>query len=164
MRSIRITLAALAMLGSGGAWAGASVSYVEPDKFVDLPFSPIDRERVLKDLSDHFAELGKLLPAGQELTVEVTDLDLAGRIDHTRRSGNEIRVLRGGADWPRMELRYSLVQDGKVLKSGDAKLADMTYMDHARMISSNESLRFEKQMVDEWFAKTFSVKVRGVRG
>ena len=164
MRSIRITLAALAMLGCGGAWAGASVTYVEPDKFADMPFSSVEREHILHDLSEHFGKLGKLLPAGQELKVEVTDLDLAGRIDYTRRSGNEIRVMRGMADWPRMELRYSLVQDGQVLKSGDARLADMTYLDHARIDTSNESLRYEKKMVDEWFAKTFGVKVRGVRG
>lgn len=164
MRSLRFTLAALAMLGCGAAWAGASVTYVEPDKFADMPFSPVDREHILKDLSEHFAKLGKLLPAGQELKVEVTDVDLAGRLDYTRRSGNEIRILRGMADWPRMELRYSLVQDGAVLKSGDAKLSDMTYMEHARMINANDSLRFEKQMLDDWFAKTFGVKVRGARG
>lgn len=164
MRSARITLAALAMLGCGTAWAGASVTYVEPDKFIDMPFSSVEREHILKDLSEHFAKLGKLLPAGQELKVEVTDLDLAGRIDYTRRSGNEIRVMRGMADWPRMELRYSLVQDGAVLKSGDARLADMNYMDHVRTSRSDESLRYEKQMLDDWFAKTFSVKVRGARG
>lgn len=169
MRALRHTaaasvLAALAALASGSALAGATVTYVESDKFVDMPFSPVDRQRVLEDLSSHFAELGKLLPAGQELKVEVTDLDLAGRIDYARRGANEIRVMRGMADWPRMELRYSLEEGGKVLRSGEAKLADMNYMDHARLATANESLRFEKQMVDDWFSKTFGVKVRGARG
>jgi hypothetical protein len=167
MRAFRTTaavLAALAALASGSALAGATVTYVEPDKFPDMPFSPIDRERVLQDLTSHFAELGKLLPAGQELKVEVTDLDLAGRIDFSRRGANEIRIMRGMADWPRMELRYSLEEGGKVLRSGDAKLSDMNYMDRARLATANEPLRYEKQMVDDWFSKTFGVKVRGARG
>lgn len=169
MRALRTPLAAaalagLAALASGSALAGASVTYVDADKFPDMPFSPVDRDRVLEELSSHFTELGKLLPPGQELKVEVTDLDLAGRIDFARRGGNEIRVMRGMADWPRMELRYRLEEGGKVLRSGEAKLSDMNYMDHARLATANEPLRYEKQMVDDWFSKTFGVKVRGARG
>lgn len=169
MRALIHTMAAAALAGaaalaSGSALAGASVTYVESDKFIDMPFSTIDRERVLEDLAGHIEKLGKLLPAGQELNVVVTDVDLAGRIDYTRRGGNEIRVLRGMADWPRMDLRYTVEQDGKVLRSGEAKLSDMMYLEHSRLINSNESLRYEKQMLDDWFSKTFDVKVRGARG
>ncbi|WP_377703096.1 DUF3016 domain-containing protein [Pseudoduganella sp. UC29_71] len=168
MRALRHTAAAavlgLAALASGSAFAGgATVTYIDSDKFADLPFSRIDRERVLEDLTSHFVELGKLLPPGQELKVEVTDLDLAGRIDYGRRSGNDIRIMRGMADWPRMELRYRLEEGGKVLRSGEAKLSDMNYLDNARVVTANEPLRYEKQMLDDWFAKTFEVKVRGAR-
>ncbi|MRV72898.1 DUF3016 domain-containing protein [Duganella sp. FT92W] len=158
-----LAAAALAMgaaLTAGAAHAGATVTYIEPDKFIDVPFSPIDRERVLKDLSEHFARLGKQLPAGQDLKVEVTELDLAGRIEHTRRTGNEIRLLTGGADWPRMHLRYSLMQDGKVINSGEADLASLNYLNEMNLYGSSESLRHEKQMIDEWFGKTFHVQVK----
>lgn len=161
MRALRLLLtASIAALTAGAAHAGATVTYIEPDKFIDVPFSPIDRERVLKDLSEHFARLGKQLPAGQDLTVEVTELDLAGRIEHTRRTGNEIRLLTGGADWPRMHLRYSLTQDGKVVNSGEADLASLNYLNEMNWYGSNESLRHEKQMIDEWFGKTFHVQVK----
>jgi hypothetical protein len=163
VRASPLAAAALAMgalLMSGAATAGASVSYIEPDKFMDMPFSPIDRERILKDLSEHFVQLGKQLPAGQELAIEVTDLDLAGRIEHTRRSGNEIRVLTGGADWPRMHLRYRLTQEGQVVGSGEADLSSMNYLQQMNFYDSGASLRHEKQMIDEWFGKTFHVKVR----
>lgn len=140
-----------------------SVSYIEPEKFVDVPFSPVERERVLADLSQHFAKLGKLLPAGQDLKIEVTDLDMAGRIIYTRRGANELRVLNGGADWPHIDLRYTLTADGKVIDSGSAKLSNMMYQETASLFNSSESLRYEKQMIDEWFSKQFHVKVRGVR-
>jgi len=165
MRTSLLSLAAAALamgaaLTAGAAHAGATVTYLEPDKFIDVPFSPIDRERVLKDLSAHFARLGKQLPAGQDLNVEVTELDLAGRIEHTRRTGNEIRLLTGGADWPRMHLRYSLMQDGKVINSGEADLASLNYLNEMNLYGSSESLRHEKQMIDEWFGKTFHVQVK----
>jgi hypothetical protein len=165
MRTSTPSLAAAALalgaaLTAGAAHAGATVTYIEPDKFIDVPFSPIDRERVLKDLSEHFERLGRQLPAGQDLKVEVTELDLAGRIEHTRRTGNEIRLLTGGADWPRMHLRYTLTQDGKVVNSGEADLASLNYLNEINFYSSGESLRHEKQMIDEWFSKTFQVKVK----
>jgi len=158
-----LAAAALAMgtaLTAGAAHAGATVTYIEPDKFIDMPFSPIDRERVLKELTDHFTRLGKQLPAGQDLKVEVTELDLAGRIEPTRRTGNEIRLLTGGADWPRMHVRYSLTQDGKVINSGEADLASMNYLQEMNRYGSSESLRHEKQMIDAWFGKTFNVEVK----
>ncbi|MBY0240555.1 MAG: DUF3016 domain-containing protein [Burkholderiaceae bacterium] len=153
-------LATGAALTAGAALAGATVTYIEPDKFIDVPFSPIDRERVLKELTDHFTRLGKQLPAGQDLTVEVTELDLAGRIEPTRRSGNEIRLLTGGADWPRMHLRYRLTQNGQVLNSGESDLASLNYLQEMNRYGSSETLRHEKQMIDAWFGKTFNVEVK----
>ena len=78
-----------------------------------MPFAPTDREHVLKELSEHFALLGKRLPPGQELRVEVLDLDMAGRIRPNFRGQQDIRVVRGGADWPRMLVRYQLYRTGR---------------------------------------------------
>lgn len=163
MRAISTTLAAaaLALLAGGPAWAGASVTFVEPDKFIDLPFSPVERERVLKDLNDYVVKLGARLPAGQNLKIEVTEVDLAGRLELSRRTSHDIRVLTGGADWPRIDLRYQLEADGKVLRSGDEHLTDMNYLQRLQLPSSTETLRYEKRMLDEWFVKTFGVPARG---
>jgi len=161
MRALPLLFAAsVAALAAGAAHAGATVRFIEPDKFIDVPFLPVDRDRVLDDLSEYIAKLGQQLPPGQDLKIDVTELDLAGRLEPMRRSGNEIRVLRGRADWPRMHVRYSLTQDGKVINSGEADLADMSYMDHVNQFDSGNSLRYEKHMIDEWFSKTFHVKVR----
>lgn len=151
---------ALALLASG-AWAQVSVNYVKPEQFSDMPFSVVDRERVLKALSEHFAKLGEKLPAGQSLKIDVLDVDLAGREIPRARSGEDIRVMKGGADWPRMHLHYTLEQNGQVLRSGDDDLADMNYQDHINPYSSGDPLRYEKQMVDQWFNKQFVPRKAG---
>lgn len=148
-------LAALLALSAASSWAQAEVSYVKPEEFSDVPFNVRDREQLLKDLSAHFAHMAKQLPAGQSLKVEVLDVDLAGRTYPRRFSPDEIRVMRGGADWPTMHLRYSLEQDGKVLRSGDEHLSNMAYQDRVNRYSSGDPLRYEKQMMDDWFQKEF---------
>jgi hypothetical protein len=109
---------------------------------------------VLKDLTEHFQKLGKQLPPDENLAIEVLDIDLAGRIYPGMRSGRDIRILKGGADWPHMRLRYSLDAGGKVIDSGEADLSDMMYMQRLNRYSDGDTLRFEKQMIDAWFDKT----------
>ena len=154
---IKAALAGLLALGAGAASAGVTVNFVESDKFADLPFTPWERKEVLDDLAKHFADLGKSLPPGQDLAVEVTEIDLAGR-EYPGRSGRELRVLKGGADWPMMTLRYSLSANGQVLTSGDAKLSDMNYMGRISRYSDGDRLRYEKRMVEDWFNKTILQK------
>ncbi|WP_332856205.1 DUF3016 domain-containing protein [Duganella sp. S19_KUP01_CR8] len=160
MRGLTRTMlaAALALLASA-AWADVSVSYVKPDDFADVPRNGVDRERVLKDFSDYFATLSKKLPAGQNLKIEVLDIDLAGRMWPRRNGGEDIRVMNGGADWPRMHLRYTLEQDGKTLRSGDEQLSNMNYMQGISRYNDGDTLRYEKQMLDDWFNKVIVPKV-----
>ena len=152
----QLALGAALVLSAGGAAAAVTVAYDHPDKFTDLPFTPWDREQVLKDLAEHFQKLGKALPPGQDLKIEVLDVDLAGREQPSRRAANEIRILRGGADWPRIHLRYSLESGGKVIQRGDEQLSDMMYMGRLNRYSDGDTLQYEKQMLDDWFKKTIA--------
>lgn len=148
--------AALLLAAAGAASAGeVTVKYQEPDKFTDVPFWEQDRDQVLQELTAHFARLGKQLPANQQLAITVTDIDLAGRVEPRRRSMRDLRILRGGADWPTMELQYSLVQDGKVIASGSDRLSNMLYLDQMNRYAGSDTLRYEKPMVDGWFKNTF---------
>lgn len=157
----KAALASLIALAAGAASAEVTVKYIDSDKFADLPFTPWEREQVLKDLNDYFVKLGEKLPAGQDLALEVTEIDLAGREYPNMRSGRELRVLQGTADWPMMQLRYTLSQNGQVLKTGDAKLSDMNYMQRINRFSDSDSLRAEKRMIEDWFDKTILEKRRG---
>jgi hypothetical protein len=143
------------------ASAAVTVTFTHPESYRDMPFSPIDREHILKDLGEYFVKLEKALPPGQDLAIEVLDLDLAGRVLPNFRAGQDLRVMRGGADWPHMKLRYTLSANGKVISSGQEQLSDMAYMDRINIYSSGDNLRYEKRMVDDWFKKKFVAGKRG---
>jgi len=132
------------------------VQWLKPDTYSDAGRSSVDRERVMKSLGDHLQKLGKQLPDGQMLKLDVTDLDLAGEIEPFR--WKDLRVLRGRADWPHMSLRYTLTADGRTLKSGDAQLKDMSYMLSSLASQRQEDLAYEKRMVDQWFKAEFSAR------
>jgi hypothetical protein len=82
----------------------------------------------------------------------VLDIDLAGRL-YPRRGGEDIRVMNGGADWPRMRLRTRWSRMARV-RSGDEQLANMNYMQRINRYWETDPLRYEKQMLDDWFDKT----------
>lgn len=159
MRAMTRILLATALLASGAASAQVSVSYVKPDDYADVPRNAIERERVLKDFSNYFESWNARLPAGQSLKIEVLDIDLAGRMWPRRNGGEDIRVLNDGADWPRMRLYYTLEQNGQILRSGDEQLSNMSYMQRINRYWETDTLRYEKQMLDEWFDKTIVPKV-----
>ena len=52
-----------------------------------------------------------------------------------------------------IQLRYSVESQGKVLRSGESRVADMSYLTHYNRYPSGEPLRYEKRMLDEWFTK-----------
>jgi hypothetical protein len=155
--------AGLSGFAAGSASAAVTVNYVEPDKFSDLPFVPWEREDTLKTFTEHFTRLGNSLPPGQDLRIEVLDIDLAGRAIPSVRAGRDMRVLRGQADWPRMQFRYTIEQNGQVLKSGEAQLSAMNYLDQHTRYFDSEPLRYEKQMIDDWFEKNIGPLPRSRR-
>ncbi|MES2321995.1 MAG: DUF3016 domain-containing protein [Pseudomonadota bacterium] len=149
-------LAAMLMMVASAAAAGASVTYKDPERFADVPFAPWEREQLLKELTAHFDVLAARLPAGQTLAVEVTDLDLAGRIHPNRMNGPlDLRILTGGADWPHITLRYTISEGGKVVKTGEERLSNMSYLQRQNRYR-NDSLKYEKQMLDDWFSETIA--------
>ena len=160
-KATKTWVAALALLASSSAWAGVQVNFSKPDDYSDMPFSTRDREQILAGLAEHFQLLGKGLRPGQDLKIEITDIDLAGREDPMRRGAMDVRIRDGRTDWPRMRLRYQLEQHGKVIASGNAALSDMSYLQRINRYSSSDALRYEKKMIDDWFENTFGIKPTG---
>ena len=157
-----LVLSGLLALTAGAASAEVSVNYIEPERFSDLPFTPWERETVLETLSAHFAKLGAQLPPGQNLRIEVKDIDLAGR-EYPGRM-NDLRIVRSsGVDWPRIDLHYTIESNGQVLRSGDAQLRDMAFMDRRGRYNDSDSLRYERRMIDDWFYSTIAPRERTAR-
>jgi uncharacterized lipoprotein YbaY len=154
-RIVALVSAAVWLMAAGTASAAVNVTFIAPENFTDLSRSAVDREHLLHNLQTYFAKLGTRLPADRNLTVEVLDIDLAGRMEPYRYLADEIRVVRGRADWPRMQLRYSLASNGKVISQGEEWIADMSYRDSVHRHDSGDTLQYEKRMLDDWFTTKF---------
>ncbi len=154
----QVVIAALLLVSASAASAAATVTFAQPDRFSDVPFTSWERERILKDLSEHFDKLAARLPAGQELSVEVLDVDLAGQTWPTRMSGRDIRIMNGRADWPSIKLRYTVTQGGQVVRSGEENIRNMSYMQGSNRYYSNDALRYEKKMLDDWFRERLATR------
>jgi hypothetical protein len=153
---IRILFASLLAAGACSAMAGSvSVSFVNTASFSDAGTTSWDEQANLKTLAVHLEKLGqRWLPVNQVLKVEVLDVDLAGAL-RSQRDGSQIRVLRGGADWPRITLRYTLEEAGKALRTGEEQVSDMTYAQGMSGHRDSTSLFYEKRMLDAWFKARF---------
>jgi hypothetical protein len=149
--TLSLLLAGVAAMAAGPATAGVTVKFLQAEQYQDMPFAGWQRDEVLKDLETHFGKLAKNLPEGMDLKIEVLDLDLAGHIKPMFRGRDDIRILNGGADWPHMKLRYTLERDGKVVAGGEDQLSNMAYLQRLNRYFSGDPLRYEKQMVDDWF-------------
>ncbi|MFT4047205.1 MAG: DUF3016 domain-containing protein [Solimonas sp.] len=135
-----------------------AVDFKNPEKFVDAwtdGYGTGASDDVTRALRVHLEKLGRqYLPAGQQLQITITDIDLAGRYDMMRSRTDWIRVMRD-VDWPRIDLHYRLTQDGRTLREADARVSDMNYLSRIALQRSTEPLRYEKDMLAQWFAKTF---------
>jgi hypothetical protein len=144
-------LSALMALPVAAHAAGlVQVKWIEPEKFADAGRGAFDRDRTLQTLGEHLQSLGRALPAGQMLSVEVLDLELAGELEPFGRFHDDVRVLRGRADWPRMNLRYTLSDGARTLARGDAQLSDPHYLYRSLRSTQRGALAYEKRMLDDW--------------
>lgn len=140
-----------------------TVVFSEPEKYTDVrekwPGSDAERESILGVLKDFIVERGtEFLPAGQKLEMTVRDIDLAGDFEPWRGIQlGEIRIVKEVYP-PRMKFDYRLLDEkGKELRKGTADLRDLSFMMRS-YYSRQESYRYEKEMLDEWFREELKNK------
>lgn len=155
MRSFKPALI-FAFLATAAATAAVAtpveVSYVNPPGFSDAGSTVWEREANLRALTEHLQSLGaRYLSADQTLRVEVLDVDLAGSMQPSARAGRDLRVVKGAADWPRINLRYTLQGGGQPGLSGEESLADLDYSHGFTAQRASRPLHYEEHMLDVWF-------------
>jgi hypothetical protein len=154
-----LVVAAAAAASSFAAHAAGSVqvNFIQPEKFSDVRDSYLRSERYLELLKENISAAAlPYLADGQTLKVDVLDVDLAGEVRPGARP-YDVRVLKGGADWPRIQMRWALEAGGQTVKSGDATVQDMAYLQ--RVIGSpgsQDALRYERRMLDDWAKQQFT--------
>lgn len=136
--------------------AQVEVKWTNPDKYTDIKAGEGHRkkfqEQTFKTLEEHLAKMAEMLPEQQKLLIDVTNLDLAGDVNYTMK---RIRIIKD-IFTPRMKFSYQLLNaDNTVVKSEDVSLNDMGFMMSNSLKYRSKSLSYEKEMLDDWFRKTF---------
>lgn len=148
---------ALSLLAMSAHAAGTvQVTFIQPERFSDIRDSFMSSERHLELLKQHLqAAAAPYVADGQTMRIEVLDVDLAGE-PHPGARATNLRVLRGRADWPRIQLRYALEAPGQAARSGQARVQDLAYLERdLGGYRSREALYHERRMLDEWFEAEF---------
>ena len=134
-----------------------NVSFTNPERYTDAASSYLGRsEPTQREIEEHLKALGeRYLAPGNTLTLEVLDIDLAGRYEPFAGDGNPLRIVRDRADFPSMKVRYVLQAEGRILASGEESIADKSYLFYGSRFSSNIPLSYEKRMLSDWFKARF---------
>lgn len=148
----------VALLLSGAAHAAADVTFKNVDSYIDATFERPRSEKNLQEVQDGlrraFSTLAdRYLPAGQSLAVEVSGIDLAGRLEPAFSSG-DIRIMQA-VTWPRLQFTYTVMERGAVVESGQADIRDSDYLNGFNNQPYGDRLRYERQLLADWFRKTF---------
>jgi Protein of unknown function (DUF3016) len=157
IRSRAIVLAALAaMLFPIAANAAVRVNFVAPESYRDSDFRHGGtRAAVLSEFRQYFQALGEsYLKPGQNLTIDVLDIDLAGEYEPWRANLSHARIMRDITP-PMMKLRYRLEWKGRVLRKGIETVSDMNYLMNPSGRRSGERLVYDKEMLRDWFQTRF---------
>jgi hypothetical protein len=164
----RLAAAAGSLIAAGALWLAAQpaaaagpveVVYTAPEQFTDAGRSVIDRERNLAALTQHLQALGQRLPDGQALRVEVLDVDLAGEVWPS--SIHELRVMRGGVDWPRITVQYTLLEGSRTVAEGRERISDNSYLLTRGVALDHGALPYERRMLEQWFRQRFEPAAAG---
>lgn len=139
-----------------------TVNFVHPEKFTEVKENSTDfendlgRQNYLPRLREYLEQRApKYLAAGQKLTVDFTDFDLAGDFEPWHRVQlHEVRIVRDRYP-PRATLHFTLTDaDGHTVREGDRQLIDGGFMLGSSSLDI-DSLRYEKQMLDNWLRAEF---------
>jgi hypothetical protein len=154
-----ILLATLACTSGAADLPRVEVTFGDLATFSDLRLStmstPREREGLAGILRQHLERAApERIPAGTRLVVHVTDVDMAGEF-HPPGAPRDTRIVKDMYP-PRIELEFKLVRaDGSIEKEGARKLRDSSFLWGASPITQ-ESLRYEKGLLDDWLQKEFA--------
>lgn len=137
-----------------------TVQLVQPTRFSDAGYSralatPGELAQMRQAFEAALRPLAeRRLKAGDQLDVEVLDVDLAGELEPLRsRGGGDLRVMRE-ITWPPITLRYTLRHGGAVLRSGEQRLSDLDYLGGRSSTSSPARYEYEARLLRRWFEQS----------
>lgn len=136
------------------------VEYINPEKFTDVGDRSLSSDAVradyLEQLRRHLLQRAAArLPAGQNLAVSITDVDMAGNFEPWRIRLGDTRIIRDVYP-PRINLNFKLTGDnGKVIREGNRQLRNSAFL-MSVLSYRNDVLRYEKALLDDWLERELS--------
>lgn len=137
--------------------AKAEITWTDYEKYRDIHPSNESRkhfrERTFYNFEKHFNKLAAKLSEGQVLKIEFNDVDLAG---DTRVGGiDRIRIVKD-IYFPKLSFSYQYISaDGTEIFADSVILKDISFLSNNALKYRNDSIGYEKNMIDKWFFKTF---------
>jgi hypothetical protein len=155
MSVFRQLLPAVLAFGALQCAAAVTVTYGNPDRFTDAGDRSSDPVKVMQAIEAHLKRLGRDLPPGTDVKIEIHDLDRAGR--PRMNLPTEMRVMTGKADPPCVDLSYTVVANGAATPAKRERVCDTAFLRPLPpRASENDPLVYEKRMLEEWFKARFS--------
>lgn len=148
-------------MAQGTPTAQVEVHFDHPEHFRDASLRGPGYQRgadaeVMKVLTAHLQKLGqRYLHPGQQLLIDIRDIDLAGRYEPWQQQAYDVRFMRE-ITWPAIDLSYSLTQPGQPMQKADEHLSDKMYLSRPGRLGSSDRLFAEKAMLDDWFGQRFA--------
>lgn len=147
------------------AFAGeVTVTWSDPAKFTDIVASNSTdksyRKSIEKALSAEFKAQAAKLPAGQKMSIHITNVDLAGEVDPIpSRAGYRVRVLKD-MYYPqlRFDYRISDASGATVKEQKDVLIKDAGFLAGSGNSASRQDFYYERAMIKEWFSKEILTK------
>jgi len=142
--------------------AQVEVRFDHPEKFRDASLDSSGYERgadeyVMKTLTQYLQKLGqRYLQPGQQLVIDIRDIDLAGRFEPWHSRAYDVRFMRD-ITWPTIDLSYTLSQPGMPSQQAEERVSDKMYLSRpGRAASNSDRLYAEKAMLNDWFRQRFA--------
>lgn len=136
--------------------AEVEITWHEPEKYVDI--TPANdtkaryQERVFSHFEQFFEDFAEKLPQGYKWQITVTNIDLAGDVDHfATRTGQPVRVVK---DIHSPAIAFSHVlwdENGAEVINEDEQLRDMSFMMRGGTASMRKEFEYEQKMLADWF-------------
>jgi hypothetical protein len=144
--------------------AQVSVEWVEPENFTDIlagdQLKSRYQQQLFKGFEKYFNKLARRLPTDYQWHIKVTDIDLAGDVNHGYSAGlRRIRVL-GSFFKIKVAFSYQVMNaQGAVVVQGDEVLKENMIEKFPRTVMRLGSHSYEQYLVKRWFDKVLLAKL-----
>jgi len=110
----------------------------------------------MREIEKYLWRLGEAyLAPGDKLTIDVLDIDLAGRFEPWQFNYQDVRFMRE-ITWPEIKLSYRLERANSAPIQGEETVADRGYLTFLTTRDYIDIMPYEKVMLERWFRVRFA--------